>query len=328
MNLQFEQVCMEHVEEAVGLAIQSYEREAEQCGALGKKEYREQLEKKLKVLFAVGNGMVAFDEENTMVGYLAFYELREEYFGRDAGTWSPCFGNAYIGAHRGELASRLFEKVSEELRKKKATSYVIVTYAHDEEILSALTLQGFGIRCSDAIRLVEEPLHIIKNITYEYKEITCDEADALWELHLQLEEHLQRSPTYMPLKIRTKEEWRDTREKENARYFIAKDHKKIIGYMQLKENGETFLSEDQDIVNIGEAYFLKEYRGTLASASLLFFILDTLKQENVRGLGVDCETINPTALRFWKKYFDSYTYSFARRIDERVAERYVSESKE
>ena len=38
----------------------------------------------------------------------------------------------------------------------------------------------------------------------------------------------------------------------------------------------------------------------------------------MKYIGVDCETLNPTALRFWNKYFDSYTYSYARRIDERV----------
>jgi len=35
-------------------------------------------------------------------------------------------------------------------------------------------------------------------------------------------------------------------------------------------------------------------------------------------IGVDCETLNPNALRFWGKHFDNYTYSFARRIDERI----------
>lgn len=35
-------------------------------------------------------------------------------------------------------------------------------------------------------------------------------------------------------------------------------------------------------------------------------------------LGVDYETVNPTALYFWTKYFTPYTYSYIRRIDERV----------
>ena len=33
-------------------------------------------------------------------------------------------------------------------------------------------------------------------------------------------------------------------------------------------------------------------------------------------LGVDCESMNPTALGFWSKYFDAYTHSVVRRIDE------------
>ncbi len=43
-------------------------------------------------------------------------------------------------------------------------------------------------------------------------------------------------------------------------------------------------------------------------------------------LGVDCETLNPTALRFWGKYFDNYTYSYIRRLDERVVgyEKYMN----
>lgn len=28
--------------------------------------------------------------------------------------------------------------------------------------------------------------------------------------------------------------------------------------------------------------------------------------------------VNPTALRFWGKHFENYTYSYHRRIDERV----------
>lgn len=35
-------------------------------------------------------------------------------------------------------------------------------------------------------------------------------------------------------------------------------------------------------------------------------------------MGVDYETLNPTALNFWTKYFKPCTYFFARRIDERI----------
>lgn len=47
-------------------------------------------------------------------------------------------------------------------------------------------------------------------------------------------------------------------------------------------------------------------------------------KEGKSYMGVDYETINPTALRFWTKYFAPYTYSFIRRMDERI---YQYESK-
>ena len=70
--------------------------------------------------------------------------------------------------------------------------------------------------------------------------------------------------------------------------------------------------------NICGAYFDKNERGKGIAQGLLGFICDILKKEGMTHLGVDCETMNPTALRFWNKYFIPYTYSYARRIDERI----------
>ena len=60
------------------------------------------------------------------------------------------------------------------------------------------------------------------------------------------------------------------------------------------------------------------HRGSGVYDSLLAFVIDTLKHEDYKRLGVDCETLNPTALRFWGKYFSVYTYGLIRRIDERI----------
>ncbi len=66
------------------------------------------------------------------------------------------------------------------------------------------------------------------------------------------------------------------------------------------------------------AYLKENYREKNIIQSLLSVVIETLKKDGIKRLGVDFETINPTALRFWEKYFDSYTYSFVRRIDERI----------
>jgi spore germination protein YaaH len=49
--------------------------------------------------------------------------------------------------------------------------------------------------------------------------------------------------------------------------------------------------------------------------------INTLKTEGYTGLGVDFESINPSGSGFWLKYFDAYTNSVVRRIDERIMQR-------
>ncbi|MBQ8597688.1 MAG: hypothetical protein IJ409_07870, partial [Lachnospiraceae bacterium] len=53
--------------------------------------------------------------------------------------------------------------------------------------------------------------------------------------------------------------------------------------------------------------------------AILSYICETYRLEGYQLLGEDCETLNPTALRFWTKYFIPYTYSYIRRFDERIA---------
>jgi len=84
------------------------------------------------------------------------------------------------------------------------------------------------------------------------------------------------------------------------------------------KGGENFITDEPDMLSVCGAYLKENYRGKNILQSLLSFVLETLKKDGVKRLGVDCETINPTALRFWGKNFDNYTYSFVRRIDERI----------
>jgi hypothetical protein len=49
-------------------------------------------------------------------------------------------------------------------------------------------------------------------------------------------------------------------------------------------------------------------------------LIQKLKTKRYTRLGVDFESINPTAYGFWLKYFDAYTYSVVRRVDEKILE--------
>lgn len=91
-----------------------------------------------------------------------------------------------------------------------------------------------------------------------------------------------------------------------------------VGYMAVDEEGETFVMLREDMLNICGAYVRKEFRSAGVAKQLLDAAVSMAQERGKTYLGVDYETVNPTALHFWTKYFTPYTYSYIRRIDERV----------
>lgn len=91
-----------------------------------------------------------------------------------------------------------------------------------------------------------------------------------------------------------------------------------VGYMAVDEEGETFVTLREDMLNICGAYVSREFRSAGVAKQLLDAAVSMAQERGKTYLGVDYETVNPTALHFWTKYFTPYTYSYIRRIDERV----------
>lgn len=313
----FEKLNEKYLEDAVKLAQAQYNMEQKHIEALYKKDYRDVLTDSLRNIFKREYGLVAV-ERGKVLGYLSFWGGINDHFGNVKGSFSPMFANAYGGENRGKIASLLFQCSSAEMIKEEILSYAICVYSHDVEVMTSLTMNGFGIRCSDAIRNVDKSFNIQINTEYSYEEIHYSQAGCLLSLKNSLERHMRKSPTYFPKEDLSEEKFIEMCNKRKSRFFVVKDKSEIIGYFEIKNEGETFITEELDYVHIVGAYLKDNYRGKNILQSLLSFVLETLKKDGIKRLGVDCETINPTAIRFWQKYFDSYTYSFVRRIDERI----------
>lgn len=282
--------------------------------ALPEADFEPMLREQIAALFTKGFGMVAM-ENGEMLGYLAYWKSIEGFFGRCKGAYSPLHGSAYAGKDRGKLCSLLFEKVSRELTKLGHTSYAMSCYADDETVGKSLALNGFGIRCSDSIRMLDVPVAYPELAQVSCKAVPPDQLDALLPLHQELTRHLLDAPVYFP--SAPEQALRSFRNPER-RTFAAYRDGKPVGMMQVADEGENFITEADGMKNICGMIFAPSERGTGAAAKLLGYIVDTLKHEGNCRLGVDCETLNPTALRFWGKYFTPYTYSYHRRLDERV----------
>lgn len=360
-------------EQAVELAVSLYKNEANACPLLPSAQSaefvsvcREQAEKDIKELCssADGSALAAVTDNGILAGYLAFPAVDiEGFFGVCYGAYSPLSANAFRdtqnepgGMDCRKAASMLFQKVSaliNEKRQNPITSFALTVFAHNSEVISSFVLNGFGIRCTDAIKRVENPIPY-KNCTVQ-KDITLKTVDAslvistcdrlldataelpsteltlltegLYSLWSALGDHLEESPIFFSRWPPSFERFRNSlADHADSKFFLALDSGGTpAGFIQLQKEGENWISDSlcvkQKMAHICGTYVTPGYRadnGCVSVASILLkYIEETLYAEGIPYLGVDCETLNPTALRFWGKYFGTYTYSLHRRIDER-----------
>ena len=96
------------------------------------------------------------------------------------------------------------------------------------------------------------------------------------------------------------------------------DGAELVGYLEVTDTAETFVTHVPGMPNICGAYLLPRYRGGDLAAALLDFLIATLRRDGYTHLGVDFEGFNPTARGFWLKHFTAYTYGMTRRMDERI----------
>lgn len=265
-----------------------------------------------------GTGVAALDD-GRLVGYLAFRGPIERFFGTATGAYAPVHGYAASGDDRERMIGPLVQHAAARLVERGVTSLAITMYAHDAEAMRALTLTGFGIRNADGIRHLSEPIHVSPVSGYTFGELQQETFSDIVPLENGLIRHLRSSPTFLPVDEMTVDAFLEHRV-EGARFFGAWAGDALVGYIKVSGEGESLYTRIPGMLNITGAFLVPEHRGMGVFDALLAYVIETLRDEGVELLGVDCETMNPTARHFWGRYFDNYTYSHARRIDEGIVE--------
>ena len=130
-----------------------------------------------------------------------------------------------------------------------------------------------------------------------------------------------QSPCFMPDDPENVERWIDMAEQRDSQIFVAEKDTEVVAFIEVKEEGENFITYTPAMGNICGAFCLPEFRGTGLFATLLNEVISELNRRNIPLLGVDYESFNPTASGAWRKYFSPYTYSVVRRIDGIPSER-------
>lgn len=350
--MEFRKLDNKYMDECISIAFNQYYKEQRSVAALYDKDYRKEIYKSIHAIFECGNGVMVF-EEDKLVGYLAFSRIWEETVGSELINAIACPLCGYgisEGYDRAKVASLMFQHASEILCEKAVALYNIKVYAHDTEVITSYVLNNFGILCTDAIRSTDstvcsigsedslidiEPLTSIDSLVttgspistnsarkYVYKELSKEEVnkneEELLKLWHELVKHLRTSPTYYPGEEFTDDVYLEYIHDENTRLFVAKDDENIIGMMDVSRDGNSFINKECDTMNVGDLFFKPNYRGLQAAEGLLSYVNDTLRKEGVKRIWVEHGTTNPTAQRFWGKYFGRFTYTLTRKIDGRI----------
>jgi GNAT superfamily N-acetyltransferase len=313
-----------HMQQAMEIAKKSYEEERLHVPILPRVEQMPDL-----THFADNQlGVVAL-EDDKLIGYLCTYSPREDAFGttKVKGTFSPIHAHGVIrdkGYNRDRMYSLLYEAAAQKWVKEGIRSHAIALYTHDKEGINSFFYNGFGLRCIDAIRSMDDiPSWInisqLKDIQHNYCEVPKEEWRLLLQLNNGLITHLGNSPSFMYFDSMDEEEI-FSHSSEGIRYFAVKAEGNYIAYMKTSPGGENFATETDGMVNICGAYCGPNFRGIGVYHNLLSYVMTTLRNEGYQQLGVDCESFNPTARGFWLKYFAEYTHSVVRRIDEKAVD--------
>ncbi len=325
----------EHIEQAIQIAIDNYHLERRQITALP--EFTKLPEKLVPVFehYAVNGLCVAAVDDTKLTGFLCTYLPREDAFGTTLvrGTFAAVHAHGVAvtvtGKERDRIYSKLYQAAAAKWVNAGIRSHAIAIYAHDRTAINSFFYNGFGLRCLDLIRSLEQPL--LPNTTgldryhLKYVEVPRAEWNQLLQLHNALIKHLGESPTFMCFPPMD-EAALYAQAPKDVRYFAAIAGEEYAAYIKISDTAENFITEHPAMLNICGAYCSPEFRGLGIYHNLLSFLTDILRQEGYQLLGVDCESFNPNARGFWSKYFTEYTNSVVRRIDEKAVDAAISET--
>jgi len=316
--LKFEALEKSFLEEAVSIALTEYDEERGVVKDLPQNDYREVVYNLLSDMIDHNPGIAALDGSK-VVGFLTCYAPIENFFGKEKGAFSPIHAHGAIKKDRNLIYSKLYQKAAKKWVDEGILSHGIAIYAHNTTAVESFFRNGFGLRCIDAIASIDIKITKHENIEdVKMEEITLDKLDCLLPLKNKLISHLSKSPVFLTYNKFDREKLKSQSTARMSRFFTASSKEKVIGYIEITGSGENFTCDDKGTINICGAYLGEEYRGRGIFDLLLSFMFKKLQQEGYQRCGVDYESFNPAADKFWTKYFTPYTYSMTRRIDERI----------
>jgi GNAT superfamily N-acetyltransferase len=301
-----------HVEQAAQIALQNYEEERGFVPALPPVDKVPDLTQ-----FAKNNLGVAAFEGDTMLGFLCGHGVWNNAWDIPGlrNVFSPLHANGTVSENRAKIYARLYQAAGEKWAGVGAASHAVCLYAHDKQAGEQFYRYGFGIRCVDAIRGMDDITTPICD-AYGFFELSPEDILDVLPLENRLDKGYIDSPFFMYRKQSNETDLLKSYERFQSVYFVAKHNGEIVAFIRAELDGEIFVQDTPGYLHCKGLYCLPEHRGKGISQNLLILLVQKLKAQGYTRLGVDFESFNPSGSGFWLKHFTAYTHSVVRRIDE------------
>jgi GNAT superfamily N-acetyltransferase len=316
MNIDIKKLKNCHLEDVVEIVLKNYQVERNSVSFLPPgNNFKHLIRPRLKKLIAEETGAVA-RANGKIIGFITGYKINE-FWGDCRGIYCPDYGHGVMGDNRKKVYQKLYKYSANEWVEGGFTHHALTVYAHDKETIDTFSWLGFGLRCVDAMR---ENAAIEKNNTeVSIKKVGKEGISKIVNLQNKLRNYLTKSPVFIPVEKEAPEKYLDNWLTNNNRHlWVADKDKEAVGFMKIEPEGERFITELEEVMNITGAYVKEEYRQSRIGASLLGDIQKWLLDNDYNLCGVDYESFNLSGSNFWDNFFTPYTYSLVRRIDERV----------
>lgn len=264
---------------------------------------------------ASSHGIVARDGAE-VVGTLLVQGPWPSFHGGAQGVFSP-LASCLVAEDRD--VDRLFTTMLTELGRLEplpgVDTMALTCFAHHHDLLRSAALNGFGVRCADAVARIEDLPDLDPAFALEIRTVPWQDAVAALEPKHALADHLASSPMFMEHFDFSPEfvAWKS--EQRQSVHLVAFDGERAVGFVEATGEGENYLTAHPAIRNICGAGVLPAYRGRGIMTQLVAALARHEAAEGVTTLGVDYETLNPTARGFWVRLFVPYTRSPERRFD-------------
>jgi GNAT superfamily N-acetyltransferase len=275
------------------------------------------LETALAALAAKGDALAAIGPEG-LVGFQGAIHL-DGHGGRWA--YSADIAHGATGREARAVIEALYARLAERWVRDACIEHVVTVLADDAVALETFGQLGFGATVVDLVRdLAPVPQSAASEFTV--RRAGPADTNAIGRLDEGLRRHLSASPVFLVLGAPTSPELQRRRLADpDVATFIAEVDGAALAFLRIGPcaTDVATIVRDSGTASVTGAFTVADRRGEGVASALLDAALAWARTSGYARCGVDHESANVDAARFWRRHFTPVAYSLTRRLASRLA---------